>query len=242
MRPEEILNLLEPWRDPINGFISHRKGGETGNGAMYTGVVTALIDKLCKTVWGYVVIPQVVAESLIAPYEKVEDSENPGLFKRNVNKGGGHNANDDYFGIGVASMILDNGAMAKRVLEYGRKTGGHFNDQEPGKFRWKSILWRMPQLESHLQFCAKEIPNPYWQLVWAFSLLITCFRPKEDQDGHRKAWLTAQTLPNLPMHLRVVVMIWDFVFYRRFPRGIAEIEESYGFSLDHPEIVLGEGL
>ena len=68
--------------------------------------------------------------------------------------------NDDYYGLGLLDVLLDTHYAAK-TLDVSRTHWGILNNVFPGEFSWKSWLFRMPQLRTHLQMSTrKERPGP----------------------------------------------------------------------------------
>lgn len=232
---DQIYKDVLAWSDPY-GFMSDRSPGRiTGNGLMFTGPVT---DYCHHTSWRRRVLNDVYNATFV----------HGGGHKRHVagHYASHHNAPDDYFGIGLASISLDLN-IGKRILDVCRQTGWVLNDQSPGQWRPQSYLGRMPQLIFHLQLSSGESPNAYRAVIWSLALIRSFFVHRKSNDTHRKCWMMVRVFEQfckLPLsngywlrpYLAGVVAVWRVVFFWRFPGGMGEVYLTWGWHPNHPSV------
>lgn len=245
-----ILEYFRDWKDR-HGFISpweakdddgFRKG--SGNGNNYLGDAPTILRH-------HGVLMSDVKKEIVNAIHKNENPDAPGNFKRLPDGGFGYNAPDDQFGLALISKECeDEGpeekrySIAKRMLTHGRSTGGHFNAIEPGEWRAKGYFWRMPQLEAHTQFCAGELPNLYYQIIWMLVLVGgVIFKKRKRHDAFDKQWKMANgaTRRTVPVWIKIAIIIWRIIFYWRWPGGIGQVRFEYGWRYDPPHFTVKYG-
>ena len=233
-----------------HGLISDRvPGRSTGNGLMYTAEWAWQLNQ--EFLSGHITQDdfEKERESILKAYSRCEISD--GHYARLPDLGFGHNAPDDYFGVGLTSHLLDP-EMAVRVLKAARENAWMLNERQPGVWRWKSWLGRMPQLVAHLQFAAGEMPNIYRQVLWGVSLVLTSFKPYKKQDSHSKAWMMVQVAQGRSRYLDLVCAWYMSRFKRAYPtrfqptgeqyaEGLGALRNSYGWPRNHPTVNLIRG-
>ena len=221
---------LEEWLPYIDehGFLQDRPNGSSGNGIMYS-VYLALLSEEHE-------IPELI-DQLKAT---LSDCWVPGGGMNRAPKGywttyaGKLNQADDYISLGLIDCILSTDYSA-RLLDVSRNSWGIINNVEPGRFLWKAWIFRMPQVQTHLQLAAQERPGPAGVLVWCLSILWSLTRLRH-RDSRIKHWIMVETFrrvnPKGPaagiMHL--TADIWTYCFSRKFP-GVGAAEY---FAMPHP--------
>jgi hypothetical protein len=213
---------LEQWSPYIDrfGFLQDRPGNETGNGIMYS---------VYLIMWG-----------LENDYDfsqlksSLERCFVPGGGMNRAPEGyyttyaGALNQADDYLSLGLIDCLLHTD-YSKRLLDISRKNWGIINNVEPGKFKWKAWIFRMPQVRTHLQFAAGERPDPLGTLFWGLRLLFTRF---SHRDSRIKAWLMVEVANRKTKNsiILLICYIWLQLFKKKY-QGVGHAEY---FPTNHP--------
>lgn len=108
-----------------------QKGITSGNGNLYTAhYILAAVDN------GY--LDNKIKSSLKKIYKNNE--REPGLMMRAPDNRNGHNAHDDLIGCATASRFIDNGDLARRIINYGLVNHPTKADESEGKDHSKTKL------------------------------------------------------------------------------------------------------
>lgn len=164
----------------------------------------------------------------------------PGLLKRSPTHPD-QQGPDDYIGAAAASYFIDQGLLAKTILEYGRTHPARwkglpvhyvYNNVKPGEFSSSAWLGRQPALIAHLQFCAGETPALWRQLAWAAAILMA--KP-ESQDDWVLSSLLVMVAGDRTWVTRQASRRWKENFKQAWPGGLKQVLTAY-FNLQeaHP--------
>lgn len=218
---------IEEWLPYIDeyGFLQDRRHGSTGNGIMYS-VYLALLSTEHE-------IPGVV--------EKLKDAlrrcwvPNGGMNRAPegywTTYAGRLNQADDYIGLGLIDILIGT-HYSRRLLDVARTNWGIINNVNPGKFKWKAWIFRMPQVRAHLQLAAEEKPGPLSIGAWCLSILWSIFKFNH-RDSRVKAWIMVETARRTVPESAVINLIcdiWTYFFKKRF-EGVGHAEY---FPVEHP--------
>jgi hypothetical protein len=229
------MGLKEEIRDgytDANGLVSpHRcsplEVNPSGNGVMYTGELMMMLALRGE-------IDFEDDESFVDAMRTCQVE--PGLLKR----GPGYRDQegpDDYYGFAAGCVATDAITLADNVVDYGLANFGSFNNEDPGKWTWKSFLWRQPQLICALYAAADRAP------IWIFPLRLytaaviatSCMlAPLEDTDARRLSWLLLHTMRRTSLLCRAAGWFWNRRLRKHYgPEGMRAVARVY-YEAGHP--------
>jgi len=201
-----------------NGLVSH-SGKPSGNGLLYTAQYAYVLK---MKGWD----TPLAIESLKTVYRSCEISM--GHFARTPDQGFGPQAPDDYFGVALFSKLFDP-TLSLRVLVAGRVNRWMLNERDPGVWRLKSWLGRMPHLVLMFESASGE-KGSLLNIIWAHITLlrVAFFSKRKSQDSWIKAWMLKEVC-DLPISSE----IFEMRLRKVYPHGIGEVLAAYGWS-HHP--------
>lgn len=144
---------------------------------------------------------------------------------------------DDYYGFAAGCAATGNTALAQTVIDYGWKHWGTFDNVNVGKWSFKCLLWRQPQLMVALYASAGQAP--WWMLahrIWAaLVILFSCKNAApNDADSRRLAWLLIQTAAPKSWLCKLASKVWFNRLKSQYGNnGMSKAVAGY-FSPDHP--------
>lgn len=138
------------------------------------------------------------------------------------------NQNDDYMAIGWIDKMLGTNYSA-RSLNVARNNRGCLNNTNPGVFSWKSWLFRMPHLKTHLQFAAKETPDPIGISLWIAYMLYSTTK-LDKRDSRIKAFMAAKVAEGFSPVTDLAIKAWRAAFRKKYS-GYGHAEY---FTINHP--------
>jgi len=213
---------MDDWLPYIDkyGFLTPT-GTTTGNGIMYSIYWAMYLRENHLVEHEYNPHLDKLAQSLAACWVP-----NGGLNRDPSNKKQIQQA-DDYIGVGLLDLLLGT-SYSSRLLDVARNNWGIINNVNPGKFKWKCWIFRMPHVRAHLQFAAGEKPGPLGVAAWAITLLWSLTKLHK-RDSRVKAWIRIETMrranpqgaPTVFLHL--AADIWAYFFSRRY-NGVGHAE------------------
>lgn len=227
LKSEIALNYQDADGLVCNRPCYHTDNNPSGNGVMYLGelmVLLALRKELdardSKYFWGVMTRVMLI----------------PGLiFRSSTNKE--QEGPDDYLGFAAGVVATGETFLAEKVLEYGYRHKGSFNNEEPQKWTWKSFLWRQPQLFYALLCAAGK--NRFWHLPFALYtaaiIATSCYNaPLYDQDARRLSFLLIYATSRSSLLCRLASKVWKKRLYKQYgASGLLTVYAGY-FGLDHP--------
>lgn len=179
----ELLDDFKPYINQ-NGMVpfTNPPGGTTQNCTLFTAYYLCAIND--NMVSDDLVDHDLTAEimRLVDAYSKHIDAT--GMPRR---KPGDDEleSNDNLIGIGYASYTLSP-SFARLILAYFRSTGWYWGGLDSPK----AYLGRHRAVEAHLQLAGQiEKPDFFTQIPWLISVLISCFKSKNDQDNFSLSYL-----------------------------------------------------
>lgn len=218
-----------------NGVLKDRNKVIDGNAVLYTGAKFSLLKDFnelnLQDLFDY--------DEMVAAIEK-----QPGLLQR-YKKPDDQEAHDNYIGAVVASVVLDDGVLASRIVRYGRKNWYSWDNLNPGKWSGKTFFARHPGFWATLKAGADEWLNPFDQLMAFIDLVMLVF----SEDGSsgtlmdylqykvytRKCSWIAEPL------VRLGCVIFKAAYFRRHPKGIKESYAEY-FGPEYPLAQIPDGM
>jgi len=146
---------------------------------------------------------------------------------------------DDYIAYAFAAHVLNEPAMAQRVIDYGNETGWVFkNGNLKEVSRFSPWLGRFPQLIAHYYFAAKKNPPRYTVAAWLAVILYSAYRTKKSNyDGWVLAWKLVRTAKGKGMITDWVRRKWIKQFKKAWPGGIGHLLGFAYNDMDHPSAV-----
>lgn len=144
-------------------------------------------------------------------------------------------APDDYYGYYAALAALKLKDLGNLSWDYGVKHYGSFNNVEPGKFTFKSMFWRQPQLLAMAKVAAGKSPGLLLSLYSAIIIgtgnMVTQI---ENTDSRRLAWLLIKTLAPVSTLCRLASKLWFKRLYKDYgPTGMQAVRKIY-YGINHP--------
>lgn len=120
---------------------------------------------------------------------------------------------DDYLAIMAVCSQLGNPSIASKILKYGLKNYGCFNNANPGEWTKASFLWRQPQLIAATYAAAREGRfNPIVKILSLYSALVIAVAcigsPKEETDSRRLTFLLTQAMNPVSLLCRLAAKFW----------------------------------
>jgi hypothetical protein len=131
---EDVYAEYDLWLDRNQLIKTQIENQDSGNGILYLSVAIALIYEM----YGDTSLKQNYVSAVSACFKK------PGLLMRNPTGSFGLESWDDYLGVAVVCIIIHNRAIPRKILWYGLKHFGCYNNTN--SFTWESFLWRFPQV------------------------------------------------------------------------------------------------
>lgn len=222
----DFIESMKPYIQP-NGLVRSQPDQGTNNGILYLTEYLMIRKRLG-------LVDQAPAHIYKDEYYNVMRSCMPkeiGLLARNPNGDGGNEGPDDYIGLAVGCWLTGNFIMASFVIDYGWKHNGVFNNDNPGKFAWGSLLIRQPQLIAAFYWAAKRQPILPLRLYTA-ALLALSGKPN-DPDSWILAWLLGQMAQEKSWICRQAMKILKKRLFKAYPSGMWDIMADY-FGNNHP--------
>lgn len=224
------MNIREDWyaayADKFGLVSNNTNGDSTGNGLLYTA---EYIIGLYKTG-----ITDGDRAALSAVYNSCQ--KDPGLMNRTPDEQFGINSIDDYTGCAAASMILDGGDLARRIIEYGRtnKAFGvlpyHYNNVEMSKFNVRALLLRFPAMLCAIKWSGGIEPNWLEKIAYCVSMVL----PKSSQDDFSLSYIMAfvgrrRYAPTLGVKARQSLLerLWDSIVDGAIARFTIGAKKAY---------------
>lgn len=159
----------------------------------------------------------------------------PGLLKRSPDNTRDQEAPDDYYGYLAGCHFTGNTHLALDVLHHGWANFGSFDNVNPGKFSFKTMLWRQPQLMA-MTYAAADKRVPVLLAIIAAAVIATSCskRPPSDTDGRRLSWLLLSVMREKSWLCKQASKIWMKRLYKDYNgRGMKAVAELY-YGKDHP--------
>jgi hypothetical protein len=160
----------------------------------------------------------------------------PGLFSRAPGDNDPE-AVDDYYGLSAGLVAAQFPRAAQRIVSYGWKHFGSFNNANPGKWSWSTFLWRQPQLM--VAEYAAALKMPLWQLpfrVYTALVIATSgmFVTTSDTTNRRLNWLLIQSTKKSWL-CRSASKVWWWRLKKQYgDGGMREVNLTYFGSPSHP--------
>lgn len=172
----DFLTEMQAWFDK-NGLVKPQADWmDSGNGVLYTSVYVALALELNP--YNRMRVPYL---PLVKPCFKRR-----GLLMRTPQNTYGLESWDDYLGLAVACLVLDDQSTPREVLWYGIRHLGFYNNTDT--FTRDAFLGRFPQVWALMWIAA--FPFLKWPLYPILKLIARFMDPPAtDASGIQLAWL-----------------------------------------------------
>lgn len=228
MTRDELLALIDTYRDPIYGLLGEHPHPEhpSGNAALYEGHVHYLLGESTK--------------SLVDLFCLLEAA--PGLINRKPNSTD-EQTHDDYTGLSLSR------ALSIDFLNYGNNNLGFYDNNNPNMSKWwylKQVIksprymrfnhFIRPGQRAHYKFGARLTSSvgPLEMLLWSLSIITTALT-KDNESGklldNLKLYVANRCLRDMSWwQKKLLQFTWTF-FYKRV--NIKECYRIY-FGESHP--------
>lgn len=231
---ESIRRDFSEYTDP-DGLVQpqrHPSPGASGNGLVYTSAYYILLKRR-----GFLTFVDLNAFAAVVKKCSVRD----GLLKRGPNHPD-QEGPDDYIAVTAASAHLLR-MLAGQVLSYGQNNPFKFG---PLTLHWNycnvcpepvlhrsSWMGRSPSFVAHLHYAAGLSASWFSAIGWCVAVLLSCFRPKSDQDARTLSWFLVATAELENRHPWVRrFFLWKL--HRDFPNGMRDVIGNYFQNREHP--------
>lgn len=166
--------------------------------------------------------------------------QEPGLLARYPKAFSELDSPDNMVAVLAASKVLERPQVAKEMLLYGLKHFGNFNNPNPGKFTFPSMLWRQLQLVAAsvssafprwlnpLHVLVRTLFFPFY-LVAAITIFISCIdQPANSADPRRLSWLLIQTVVPVSLMCKFASLFWYHRLYSVYgQKGMGGVAAVY---------------
>ncbi len=225
---QDSINLVAPAKCPPSAH------NPSGNGICYTGEYMMILHKR-----------EEMDDQLASDFFHSMNAcmVEPGLLERGPVYTGEAESVDDYYGFAAGCVATDHEELAEMVIDWGWTHLGSFNDKDPGKWTFRSWLWRQPQLVFALYMAAKKGPkwyNPWtwWllpHLIWTVGVLyFACAMSVPNNWDHwRLTWLLA-TATEGNWLCRMAAKKWYSRLYKAWPGGMQHLAAAGYYQAGHP--------
>lgn len=239
LRSEIEANYLDMYYLVSPHKASIPKQRESDNGNMFSSEYYIYL-KLNEELQPFDVIEY---EALILKSELL-----PGLISRCPNDPG-RQPPDDFLGICAACSVLGITTLPRRMIDYGVKHLGFFNNENPGsvyrkntkEISWEALLWRQPQLIAAAYSAAGLGKfNPIVKLLNLYSALVIVHASfvmnKSESDSKRLTFLLIKAMDKSSFVCRLVSKYWLYKIKQYWGEDFMKnVCKSY-YSPDHPFI------
>lgn len=213
--------------DPNSG-----DGPNTGNGWHGWGVL-ALLSKIRGEVSN-----QMQADFQLCYLSSVVKNY-PGLVHRGPRKVEELIAHDDLLGLCVASWSLDNGIIATYALSHIKKKAGCYDNLNPDKWSFRSLLVRHSVVLPLLRSCSNTEMGCLENCLACFTLISGSL--SSSPRGRILDWMLFSTLKNSKDNSVLRAMnSWKHGLFKHFPKGMRDVFAAY-YGTDHPFVEYGVG-
>ena len=130
----DLVRSIQRWLDRFELVKPQAGSGDSGNGILYSCIYLIFLHELDRTL-----IDKLWFEEIIQ-----RCSLEPGLLMRTPNNDYGQQSWDDYLGVAVVCILLNERQIAKEILSYGKAHRGFYRTKPDSK--WNAFLWRFPQV------------------------------------------------------------------------------------------------
>lgn len=199
-------------------------GPDTGNGIHNLSVYATILH-----ITGELNADDVFSFSKVIDSCRVNQSEN-GLYNRGPRKPGDLIGHDDYICLSAAASLI-NVRFARDIALYGGSHGWSFNNENPGKWTFKSWQGRRLWL------------IPYWKINGGISacrfsraileLYIESQKHQEDAGERILQWMICRSMEGRINDLSRAIQVWKRGLFEVFPSGMRSVFSAY-YNPAHP--------